>query len=266
MSSTRQESSVHAASPETGSARPREVTATALIRASAAAAIVAGIAFMGVQIGHPELSVTSITTTNVYVRDQLKILMSVLALGGITGMYLTQIRRNGILGLIGYLLLAGCYLLIMCDVYAAAYVFPEIAKTSPGFVNDVIALDTARGSVKGDPGAVQTVTQLRGALYLGGGLLFGVALYRANVLARWASALLAVGGLVSVALSFMPDAFYRLLAFPNAIALIGLGYSLWRTTRTGPTLDSSAVTIPPPRPQSPHDDSADICRTREHAG
>ena len=29
----------------------------------------------------------------------------------------------------------------------------------------------------------------------------------------------------------MPDAFYRLLALPNGIALIGLGYSLWRVQR-----------------------------------
>jgi len=26
----------------------------------------------------------------------------------------------------------------------------------------------------------------------------------------------------------MPDAFYRLLAFPNGIAMVGLGWSLWR--------------------------------------
>jgi hypothetical protein len=45
--------------------------------------------------------------------------------------------------------------------------------------------------------------------------------------------LLAVGGVVSAALSVMPDAFYRLLAYPNGIAMIGLGYSLWCTTRTG---------------------------------
>jgi hypothetical protein len=30
----------------------------------------------------------------------------------------------------------------------------------------------------------------------------------------------------------MPDAFYRLLAFPNAIAMIGLGWSLWNAART----------------------------------
>jgi hypothetical protein len=46
------------------------------------------------------------------------------------------------------------------------------------------------------------------------------------VLWRWASLLLAVGGLVTIALSLLPDAFYRLLAFPNGIAMIGLGLSL----------------------------------------
>jgi hypothetical protein len=29
----------------------------------------------------------------------------------------------------------------------------------------------------------------------------------------------------------MPDAFYRLLAYPNGIAMIVLGYSLWATAR-----------------------------------
>lgn len=220
------------------------ITPTALTRAAGAAAVAAGFIFIGVQINHPELDATSITTTDVYVRDSLKVLMAVLALVGITGMYLSQIRRNGVLGLVGYMLLAAGYLLIMCGVFAAAYVLPEIAESNPGYVKDVIAVDTGRGSVKGDIGALQTVIQLRGFAYLAGGLLFGIALYRAHVLARWAAALLAVGGVVSVALSLMPDTFYRLLAFPNGIAMIGLGYSLWRTTRESTAMQPSAVTIP----------------------
>jgi hypothetical protein len=52
------------------------------------------------------------------------------------------------------------------------------------------------------------------------------------VLVRWAAALLAVSGLVTVALSVMPEAFYRLLAWPNGIAMVALGYSLWHSTRT----------------------------------
>jgi hypothetical protein len=218
------------------------ITPTNLTRAAGVAAVAAGVLFVGVQIGHPDLDTTSITTTNVYVRDSLKILMAVLALVGITGMYLSQVRRNGVLGLVGYALLAAGYLLIMCHVYAAAYVMPEVAGSDPGFVSDVIAVDTGRGTVKGDIGPLETVIQLRGFAYLAGGLLFGIALYRAHVLARWAAVLLAVGGAVSVVLSLMPDAFYRLLAVPNAIAMIGLGYSLWRTAGSDATMQRAAHT------------------------
>ncbi len=234
------------------------VTATSLTRAAGAAAVAAGIMFIGIQVGHPELDTTSITSTDVYVRDQLKVLMAVLALAGITGMYLSQIRRNGVLGLIGYVLLAAGYLLIMCGVYVAAYVLPEIAQANTGYISDFIAIDTGRGTAEGSIGSMETVIQLRGFAYLAGGLLFGIALYRANVLARWAAALLAVGGVVSVVLSLMPDEFYRLLAVPNGIAMIGLGYSLWRTARTdttmellvGPSTEPSVASMPAPRAPS----------------
>jgi uncharacterized membrane protein len=218
------------------------VTPSFLTRAAAIAAVAAGLLFIGVQIGHPDLDETSIMTTDVFVRDQLKILMAVLALVGISGMYLSQIRRNGLLGLIGYVLLAAAYLFFMCGVFVAAYVLPEIAESSRGYVSDVIAIDTGRGTVEGDIGAMETVIQLRGFAYLAGGLLFGIALYRAHVLARWASALLAVGGLVSVVLSFMPDAFYRFLAFPNGIAMVGLGISLWLSQRAEPRPVGTAST------------------------
>ena len=42
----------------------------------------------------------------------------------------------------------------------------------------------------------------------------------------------------------MPDAFYRLLAFPNGIAMIALGYSLWSTTRRDTTTQPAAVHSP----------------------
>ncbi|MFL5305554.1 MAG: hypothetical protein ACJ8F1_10080 [Polyangia bacterium] len=205
------------------------VTPAVLTRAAGAAAIAAGAIFIGVQIGHPQLNATSIATTSVEVRDYLKVLMSVLAFAGITGMYLSQVRRNGVLGLVGYVTFAAAYLGIMCVAFVAAWVVPEIAKFNPGYVNDVIAIDTAHGTVHGDVGALKTVIQVQGFAYLVGGLLFGVALYRAHVLARWAAALLAVAGVASAVLSVMPDALYRLIALPNGIAMIGLGHSLWRT-------------------------------------
>ena len=207
------------------------VTTSSLTRAAGAAAVAAGAIFIGVQIGHPQLNLTSITTTNVLIRDCFKVLMCPLAVAGITGMYLSQVRRNGLLGLVGYLVFAAGYLSIMCTTFLAAFVAPTLAGTNPGFVKDVIALATSRGTVTGDVGALGTVWKVQGILYLAGGVLFGIALFRAHVLARWATVLLAISGLVSAALSLLPDAFYRLLAFPNGIAMIGLGYSLWRVSR-----------------------------------
>ncbi len=89
--------------------------------------------------------------------------------------------------------------------------------------------------------------QLQGFAYIAGGLIFGIALYRAYVLARWACVLLALGGLAAIVLSMMPDAFYRMLAIPNAIAMIGLVFSLWRTTQSpAESWPSAAAAARPP--------------------
>src|SRR5919202_951667 len=208
------------------------VTTTSLTRAAGVAAAAAGAVFIGVQIGHPQLNLTTITTTDVFVRDCFKVLMCALAVAGISGMYLSQVRRNGVLGLVGWLLFSAGYLCIMCTTFVSTVVVPTLAGTNPGFVKDYIALATSRGTVSGDVGVLPTVFQVQGILYLAGGLIFGIALFRAHVLARWACVLLAVSGVASVVLSLMPDAFYRLLAFPNAIAMIGLGVSLWLSQRT----------------------------------
>ena len=203
------------------------VTPTTLTRTTGVAAAAAGLVFIGVQVGHPHLDVDSITTTEVLVRNVAKLVMVVLALVGFAGMYLSQVRRNGVLGLVGYAVISLGYLSILFTTAVSAFVLPSIAGSDPAYVGDVLALATG-GTAEGDIGTLGTVFQLQGAAYLLGGLVFGIALFRARVLTRWATLLLAVGGLVSAALSMMPDAFYRLLAFPNGIAMVALGISLFR--------------------------------------
>jgi hypothetical protein len=207
------------------------ITPTGLTKASGAAAAAAGALFIGIQINHPHLDATSIQTTEMAVRDTLKVVMASLALAGITGMYLSQVRRNGVLGLIGYLVLSAGYLLVLGTAFVAAFVMPQVASFNPGYADDVIDVTNGRAS-SADIGAMVAVNHVQGFAYLAGGLVFGVALYRARVLARWATVLLAVGGVITAALSLMPDAFYRLLAFPNGIAMIGLGVSLWLSQRS----------------------------------
>jgi hypothetical protein len=218
------------------------ITPTTLTRAAGVAAVAAGLVFIGVNINHPHLDATSVTTTEVAVRNALKVLMAVLALVGITGMYLHQVRKIGVLGLIGYVLFGTGYLITMSTAFVAAFVLPSIAGTDPGYVNDVLAAATPGGSVTGDIGLLQTAIRVQGITYLAGGLVFGIALYRAGVLARWAAALLAVASVLTVTLAVLPDTFYRFLAFPNGIAMVALGYSLWLTARIDTTTLPTAET------------------------
>jgi hypothetical protein len=60
--------------------------------------------------------------------------------------------------------------------------------------------------------------------------------------------LLSVGGAITILLALMPDAFYRLLAFPNGVAMIALGCSLWATART---VTATAPTAADGRPRTP---------------
>jgi hypothetical protein len=219
------------------------ITPTTLFKAAGVAAVAAGLIFIGVQINHPHADVANVTTTEWAVRNSLKIVMAALVLAGITGMYLRQVRQIGVLGLIGYVVFSVGYLTILSSTFVSTYVLPSLAATNPGYVNDVLAAAT-NGTAQGDIGLLGTVLKVQGIAYLAGGLIFGIALFRARVLARWAAVLLAVSGLASAALAVLPDAFYRLLAFPNAIAMIALGYSLWRTARTDTTMSAAVVVSP----------------------
>ncbi len=201
-----------------------------LIGAAGLCAAAAGAIFIGVQIDHPPVDVANIGTTEMLVRETAKALVAVLALAGSTGMFLRHDRRFGILGLAGYLLLTVGYLALFAVQCILAYVLPTVAHSNPGYVQDV--LDAAVGGrPSGDIGHMREVFLVSGIGFSIGGLLFGIALFRAGVLARWASALLAVATTSALALSVLPESFDRPFAVPTGVALIGLGVSLWRDQR-----------------------------------
>jgi hypothetical protein len=215
------------------------ITTAKLTRAAGVAAVVGGLLYIGVQIKHPNLDLALVTTTEWKVRQTMKVLFTSLSLAGITGMYLRQVTRAGILGLIGYLTLATGFLLMLSTEVIGLVVVPTIAGTSPGYVSDVLAVSVPGGHAAGDLGLIGPFSQLVGVSYLAGGLLFGIALFRANVLARWAAALLAVGAVATLAIPLVPQVNFRLFAIPTGVALVGLGYSLWRDQRT-----AAAQTVP----------------------
>jgi len=206
------------------------VTAAGLTRAAGAAAAVAGAIFVAVQIGHPPFDSFTTETSQWVARSCAKTVMAALALAGVTGMYLHQYRKAGLLGLIGYLTFATGYLAMFSAEVIAAVVLPNLVDSQPAFVNDVVAA-AAGGTPDGDIGGLQTLLDVMGAGYILGGLLFGIALFRTGVLARWAAALLAVSTVGTAALAVLPEQFDRPMAVPEGIALIALGVSLWRSQR-----------------------------------
>ncbi|MGV8908130.1 MAG: hypothetical protein ACOH1Y_04050 [Propionicimonas sp.] len=207
------------------------ITTTGLTRAAGLGAVVAGLLFCAVQINHPHLDLTLVVSTEWVIREGMKLGLSVLALIGITGMYLTQTKRVGVLGLIGYLIFAAAFLAMFAVQIVGVFVLPTLAQSAPGYVSDVLAV-AGGGKAVGDIGAMATLSLVGGLTYMAGGLVFGIALFRANVLARWASGLLAAATLLTMAIPFLPWISPRLFAIPTGVALVGLGYSLWRRQRT----------------------------------
>jgi len=218
------------------------ITTTKLTRWAGLSAAVAGLLFIGVQINHPQLDAGFATTAEYTVRQTLKALMAGLALVGITGMYLRQVTQAGVLGLVGYLIFGAGYLIMFSVEVIGAVVLPTIARTTPGYVNDVFAMIMG-DPVGGDIGLMTVLNLASAATFLGGGLVFGIALFRARVLARWAAALLAAGSVATVFVPLLPQVNDRLFAVPIGAALIGLGYSLWSGQRTAAAASNSAAAV-----------------------
>ncbi len=215
------------------------ITPAKLTRLAGFAALIAGLLYMFVQIIHPHEDVTQVVTTAWTVTHILTLLMAVFLVVGITGIYLRQVKEMGLLGFIGYVLFVTWSLVVMCWTFVEAFVLPELADEAPRYVNDGLALFTG-GEVGGSLGALTAVNPISGVTYMFGALIFGIALYRAGVLARWAALLLASGTFAALATAVLPHSLDRLAAFPVGVALVGLGYSLIRDQRAPESVSTLA--------------------------
>ncbi len=217
------------------------ITSSRLTRTAGVCAAAAGAIFIGVQINHPPADVAHLVTTDMLVRESAKVLMSVLALIAFTGIFLRHRSRLGVLGLAGFSLLTVGYLAMFATESIVGYVLPTVAHSDPAYVQGVIDAAMGRGTSV-DIGNMNLLLMAMGLGYPLGGLLFGVALFRARVVSRWASLLLAYGTVSVLALAALPESFNRPFAVPTGIALIGLGVSLWRNERGQPvTVDAPAT-------------------------
>jgi hypothetical protein len=201
-----------------------------LMRVAGACAILAGICYVLVGVFHPPNLASSVTSTRWQVVHVLACAVSFFGLLGMAGLYARQAAKSGWLGLAGYLLFSLWLVLIMGFSFVEAFILPRVATETPTFVQSWMGMFTGpKGSY--DLGVLPTIWTLTGPIYIVGGLLFGIATFRAGILPRWAGALLALGTVLAPIASLLPNASQPKVAVPVGVALIWLGYALWAERR-----------------------------------
>ncbi len=219
------------------------VTPSKVTRAAAVAAAVSGALYILIQFIHPVETVEAVLTDAWAVVHHLTLAMAVLGLAGVAGIYLVQVRRTGVLGLIGFLLFGGFYITCAAYNFVEAFVLPPLAKVAPEVVEDILGIF---GGVPADGslGILEQVGTVAFVLYVVGGVTLGIAVFRARVLQRWAGVLLALGAASTLVVPLLPHAVGRLAAIPLALAMIWLGYSLWTEARERTAAPHAAVPVP----------------------
>jgi hypothetical protein len=217
-----------------------------LIRWAGLAAAAAGLIFAGIQPIHPPDVVASVTTGAWAVITPLKTAMCLLFLLGTAGLYARQARRAGWLGVAGVLLFGLSWALQTGFVFAETFILPLLATAAPQFVDGVLGISYGRASAV-DLGALPALYAVMGLLYMLGGLLLGVATFRAGVLPRRAAGLLAVTATLTPAAALFPHHIQRFAGVPRGVALAWLGLALWfeRRERVSELVPSTAAPAAP---------------------
>jgi hypothetical protein len=223
------------------------VNPSTLIRWSGLSAVLAGLIFAGIQPIHPADVVASVNTTAWHIITSLKWVMCLLFLVGITGIYARQVKEAGWLGLVGAVLLIFTWWLQAAFVFAEAFVAPPLASKAPTFVDALVGI--SYGHTHGmDLGVMPTLYAFMGLTYMLGGLVFGIATFRADILPRWAAGLLAVTATLTPLAALLPHQQQRYAAVPMGIALACLGYTLWSERRETAASPAPGTTSPQLRP------------------
>ena len=200
-----------------------------LIRWAGLSAMVAGICFVVVGLLHPPNILSSVSTTRWVIVHAVAIAMSLFGLPGITGVYARQAHAAGWLGLAGYLLFSLWLVLIFAFTFFEVFVLPLLATTAPTFAAGFLGIFT--GSAEMNFGGLAALWGLSDALFALGGLVFGIATFRARILPRWAGGALTIAIILAPVSALLPNELRPLVAVPIGFAIALLGYALWSERR-----------------------------------
>lgn len=214
------------------------ITTSKLTRAAGLAAAVAGLLYIVIQFIHPAEELATVTGRPWAITGAMTIAFAVLALVGVTGIYLRQVEQAGVLGLVGYLIFGSFFLIPIAFTFAEVLIMPQLVDDAPEYVEGFLAIFSGAASDV-DMGALGAIGLVSFALYVLGSAVFGSALLRARVLPRWAATTMVVAAGATPLTAVLPHALGRYAAVPMGVALIGLGAALWTERR-----DIGAVATP----------------------
>ena len=150
---------------------------------------------------------------------------------GLAGIYVRQAARAGWTGLVGFLMLSFWLVAIMGFSFVEAFILPHVVTASPSLVDAWMKVFNG-GTSKIDLGVLPTLWTVVGVVYILGGVLFGIATFRAGIVPRGAAVLLALGTLLAPLGGLLPLASQPKVAIPAGLALAWMGYGLWSEQRT----------------------------------
>jgi len=206
------------------------MTQVGLVRYAGLAAILAGLSYVIVGLLHPPNALASVTTGTWAFVHVLACTTGLAGLYGMVGLYVRQAEQSGWLGLIGFVLLSLWLAIVLCFSFVETLILPILASEAPEVVDALMRMFT-EPVTNIDLGALPTLWNLSGILYILGGLIFGIATFRARVLPRWAGALLAFGTAIAPLAAMLPFDYQTKITIPVGIALAWMGYALWSEKR-----------------------------------
>jgi hypothetical protein len=198
-----------------------------IIRWSGLALVIGGVLASLFWILHPEESVLLTNPASYQTEHLLDFIGLLLLIPGLIGLYARISNQTGWLGFTGFLLTLSSLLVSFGVSIVDTFIWPAIAQIQP----DLIL--TAEGEFNQTSGPfAATIALIVPFAMVGavGFILLGIAIWRSNLLPRWAGLLLAIGGpIYSIGPGFVPHQalLLNILVYgPFAVATAWLGISI----------------------------------------
>ncbi|MDP8971013.1 MAG: hypothetical protein M3N52_11060 [Actinomycetota bacterium] len=202
------------------------MTTRTLFRLSALALVVSAVAVTGGRVLHPALDRAGLTSAAWAPAHWLWLVGLLAGMIGTIGLYLRQHQRLGLLGFFG---VATAWIgmgLMSGAVYFEAVIEPGLIDHTPQLVDAFVRYEGL--------GAFLPVFLTSAIAFGVGFVLFGIAMFRAGLLPKWAIALVTVGAAIGGPQGLLPPVVAYSAFLALGAGLIGLAYGLWRSVEEEP--------------------------------